>query len=85
MAKNTKYQWCREDAPSQKEFLGWVYDRLQNRLDDPWSCPYMKRLDAYIEVMSGTIPDGPPITIDITDSKPVTILRHGKMIYTENK
>lgn len=83
MTKNLKYQWCKENAGSIKEFLGWVYDRLQYKLNDPYECPYMKRLEAYIDILSGTIPDGSPITIDIVDNKPVTILRHGKIIYSE--
>ena len=81
MARNLKYQWCGTDK-SHKEFLGWIYDRLQG-FGDRMMEDHMRRLDGYIDDLPGTIPDGPPITIDITDNKPVTILRHGKLIYKE--
>jgi hypothetical protein len=82
MAKNLKYQWCRSDAESDKEFLGWVYDRLQNK-GDSLSDQHMRRLDEIVNTIWGTIPNCPPIIIDVTDSKPVIIKRHGKVIYNE--
>jgi hypothetical protein len=82
MAKTLKYQWCRSDAESDKEFLGWVYDRLQSK-GDSISEQHMKRLDEIVNTIWGTIPDSPPLTIDITDSKPVIIKRNGKIIYNE--
>ena len=58
MARNLKYQWCKPDTLGNKEFLGWVYDRLQNKGDNLMD-GHMKRLDDYIDKLSGTIPDGP--------------------------
>lgn len=82
MTRNMKYQWCRSDTESDKEFLGWVYARLQDK-GDSLTEQHMKRLDEITNTIWGTIPDGPPMTIDITDSKPVIIKRHGKVIYNE--
>ena len=83
MGNNDNYEWCSEEAKGgDKEFLGWIYCRLIKK-DDMFLSTHMKRLEDMIADAKGTIPDGPPITIDITDNKPVTILRHGKLIYKE--
>lgn len=56
MAKNLKYEWCSESAQSTGEFLGWIYDRLQNKLGDNLMCQHMRRLDSIIDDMPGVIP-----------------------------
>lgn len=72
MAKNLKYEWCFENGQSTKEFLGWIYDRLQNKLGDNFICPHMRRLDDIIDDMPGVIPD-----------ESVVIKRHGKTVYED--
>ncbi len=56
MTINLKYDWCEHNAKTDKEFLGWIYTRLQSkgdRLTDAW----MQRLETIINNMDGIIPD----------------------------
>jgi hypothetical protein len=85
MARISEFDWCKETAFYDKEFLGWVYARLQAN-GDHWSMPHMKKLKTIIDNMVGSIPEKPKpvIVMDIINSEPVVIKRHGKEIYSEN-
>lgn len=56
--KIVNYQWCSENAKTDKEFLGWLFDRLQNVFGEQYTRhSYMRRLADIIDAMPGTIPD----------------------------
>jgi hypothetical protein len=53
MAKNLKYQWCEPTGTTDKEFLGWIYERLHSVFGER---DYMQRLSKIIDAMPGAIP-----------------------------
>lgn len=83
MAKNTKYAWCSIDANTDKEFLGWLYDRLQNVFGEKWDLDYMQRFNKIIDKTEGFIPDGPKMVVDHVDKQPIIIKRNGKIVYQD--
>lgn len=60
MVKNLKFNWCDSTSVSNKEFLGWLYDRLQNVFGEHCNLDYMKRLERIIDAYTCAIPAGPP-------------------------
>lgn len=55
----TEFEWCKDNAETDKEFLGWLYCRLQNAMGDRYTMPHMSRLQNIIRRMPGKIPDAP--------------------------
>lgn len=57
MAKNLKYQWCEPTGATDKEFLGWIYERLHNVVfGERLTLDYMQRLSKIVDAMPGSIP-----------------------------
>lgn len=52
-----KYQWCEPNAKNDKEFLGWLYERLRNVFGEHTSDTYMQRLSKIADDMPGAIPN----------------------------
>lgn len=67
MARVTKYEWCRENADADKEFLGWIYSRLQDVFGERFNSLHMQRLDNLISAMPGELPK-PPIQRQINEA-----------------
>lgn len=57
MAINLKYQWCEPDAKTDKEFLGWIYQRLHSTFGERMTLDYMQRLSKLVDAMPGAIPN----------------------------
>lgn len=57
MDENLHYQWCEPTGTSDKEFIGWIYERLHSAFGERISLDYMQRLDKFIQSMPGVIPD----------------------------
>ena len=57
MVKNLKYQWCEPTGTTDKEFLGWIYERLHSVFGERMSVDYMQRLAKLVDAMPGIIPD----------------------------
>ncbi len=57
MAKNLKYQWCEPDGATDKEFLGWIYERLHSVFGERLTLDYMQRLSKIVDAMPGAIPN----------------------------
>ena len=58
--KITSYDWCSENSKYDKEFLGWIFARLQNVFNDNYiRNPHMQRLAKIINSMEGEIPTEP--------------------------
>lgn len=56
--KVINYKWCSENAKTDKEFLGWIFERLQTVFGEQYlSHSYMRRLASIIDSMPGDIPD----------------------------
>lgn len=53
---NTKYEYCGyTEKSSDKDFLGFIYTRLNQVFGEPADTEHMKRLEALIEKTSGKI------------------------------
>ena len=57
MADNIKYMWCSPNADSNKEFLGFIYERLYRVFGDKPYSTHMQRLEKLINQADGTIPN----------------------------
>jgi beta-N-acetylglucosaminidase len=57
MARNLQYQWCEQTGATDKEFLGWIYQRLHDVFGERMTLDYMRRLDKIIQDTPGIIPN----------------------------
>lgn len=58
--KIINYEWCSENSETDKEFLGWIFARLQNVYRENYNrSPHLRRLANIIDNMEGEIPSGP--------------------------
>lgn len=92
MAKNTKYDWCNDRTGNIKEFLGWIYARLQSKGDN-FNDSHMVKLDSFITELPGTIPEeykmihfkNERIKLETGDTSGLTLWIDGKKVYQHNK
>jgi hypothetical protein len=77
MISNKKYEWNTPDTKSDKQFLQWVWCRLNQVFGEAPDLPYMRRLDEIIAKTPGNS------RLDITDDGKFDIYRKGQLIHSD--